>query len=133
MRLTGELICRQRTSGGVRLGIQRATEKDSVARLFRFGDQGTATARSMEGPFACLRRTSLVHNSFEPYFYGRSPKRVENGGTRTVPASGDWIAFMQVWFAFVSLIGACDCGPCGRRTRNWNACHARRLGPGAAR
>src|SRR5437867_267 len=108
MRLTGELIwqtdvpveeCASR--------IQRATEKDSVARWFRFGDQGTVYSTINRKSFRLFAKgPAFVHNSFEPYFYGSFAPE----GGRTV-VRGRFrpqaivIAFIAVWFAFVSLIG----------------------------
>src|SRR2546425_2036552 len=108
MRLTGELNwqtdvpveeCASR--------IQRATEKDSVARLFRFGDQGTVYSTINGRSFRLFAKgPAFVHNSFEPYFYGSF---AQEGGRTVVRGrfrpQAIVIAFMAVWFAFVSLIG----------------------------
>src|SRR6266566_3573137 len=108
MRLTGELIwqtdvpveeCASR--------IQRTTEKDSMARWFRFGDQGTVYSTINGRSFRLFAKgPAFVHNSFEPYFYGSF---AQEGGRTVVRGrfrpQAIVIAFMAFWFAFVSLIG----------------------------
>jgi hypothetical protein len=109
MRFTSELIwqtdvpveeCASR--------IQRATEKDSVARWFRlFGDQGTVYSTIKGNSFRLFAKgPAFMRNSFEPYFYGsfgrEAGRTVVRGGFRPQALV---IAFMAVWFSFVLLIG----------------------------
>jgi len=92
----------------VRSRIERGTEKDSVARWFRFfGDQGTVYSTINGKSFRLFAKgPAFVHNSFEPYFYGsfaREDRRTVVRGRFRPHALV--IAFMAVWFSFLLLIG----------------------------
>src|SRR5438552_8713271 len=87
--------------------LERATEKESASRWFRFGDSGTVYSRVGEASFRLFAKgPAFVHNSFEPYFYGSF---AQEGGRTVVRGrfrpQAIVIAFMAVWLAFVSLIG----------------------------
>jgi len=78
MRLTGELIwqtdvpveeCASR--------IQRATERDSAARWFRFGDQGTVYSTINGRSFRLFAKgPAFITTPSSPTSTVRSPKRV---------------------------------------------------------
>ena len=108
--------------------LERATEKESASRWFRFGESGTVYSRVGEASFRLFAKgPAFVHNSFEPYLYGSFAR----DGGRTV-VRGRFrphtlaLGFMVVWFTFVLLVGGLI------TVRSVTGSRGGDLGPGAA-
>jgi len=87
--------------------LARVTDKDSVSRWFRFADRGTVYSTMTDRSFRLFAKGSaFIRNSFEPYLYG-SFVQTQRGTTLlgVFRPHTFVLAFMAVWFAFVSVGG----------------------------